>query len=1598
MSSFEDELNELKIRLPGSCEISFSHDDELSRFLKSQNPSWKERGSVSSIPIARVPRLFLQNSEITLNLEERYKAIQTGEVGEKTIFEKLMKLKDLNLDGGTLIFPNVDGNHFCSQEAKVEIDFIVVDTRKGVFVVSVKNARQIMESTLVESMQKHVNFVRLLRDFNKCIGAMTIPVHGVVCSLKRQVSILKLKQKGYWSDTEPCEQRFVFQPVENDNFGASWNIMLDTVPNVQESESEELHKLVCRLAILNSMEGTLACLHKRFESNTIQQMKFNKREAAHVLKKTLSESVNCQENECAEIASDLLKIKMEQKASRGKDSRKQSLILWTNEQLNVIRRIHAALKKHNSSRDGLRLLVAGPKGSGKTLLLCYVAELAKLVLASKIKGRDSKIVLCDGRFGGTLILFERLVESFKNRGISVVPRCLQLESELKSYDVVLIDEYVHRFDREHVSNLAHKQHCIMFTSDKTAISETNCLPEFEKLQLFSTLRSTVELAIFVENFRKQGNKDVLLPLQVKHNFHGQEPIVKVHHTAVEDDPEQKLFAKEASETILQVLQESRGLETILVTPFVHPITLSKIMSKLSEENIQFEYRNPHDYMSKSSSREKICKGLQFHGILKTSGVAGESPTSATRYPVVVFGTGNYVDGVEFGSVVVLIEKSLPHFWHCFMYGSLFTAFSRATTKLVAVVNDIIEAPILEKQTLHDSVPEFWSSLSSKNVTRKAYTWVKAKSSDFGREVLSVVEKLPCSEHPILIVGRCPNTVDIVEVDAPVTGKLMSIQNKKIFRWFKLPNENLLAVIENLKDIIGYFGNLLNQDFSSLLLAMDSEIEYVNVLNTMEQHTLLYFMLEKQLEKSPIVLLTYSSFNIAYQESEFHLLCNFLTQQAEKSVSSRNQESKKGSQLILEKTTEEPRLQTEKQMVHKQSLCEVQESRGVIEFIECTPSQEAICNLNNSLELLYRDYENRLNSSKVEDLCKLREKIAEIAFKVADTYFCVYLDNKYQEEAYFNFNCFIHYFTKSLNFNPRLLESNERVKKYLEQTKELNLFRKIENRNQEVKKILDDGNVQNAIATKVLDDKIRGSPCYDLIKFKSNCILLDKKEKLCHQSVLGAINATYLAGHEKVSLLMNPGVYEEPRTILLGSEDPLAMPCEVDIVGNWVPVADNDSLSKWIAKDSPIVIQNVVRGTKDPISHIFWQHTFQLDLGSLSLTRVTVRNWQPLERCVVFSGYASEFRATQCSFKSKCGAAISLHDHSKVFIEKCRFVDTYGAVFVSSERTSVNSLRPYRGEGHLAMSDCLVDQTNVVGIELREDITASIENCSIQNCSFQAISAILGAKVTVVKCHLKRNAFRNTPNEGAIQLSHTKSKLLNTVIINQSGNGVVTEWGEAILDNVSISNCNLAGVLVGGECTVLNSSIQNCAMGMCISPDGLLKMKGNQVSRCRNKVFRMPRSRAPIEEDVEVDPGLSRVLDGISNLLVDRENAIAFLEQRKKVAEELEKETTVLDFVSGSRKHCVLNCAYCTSNIYSVRSSCILCQRCEVRVFCSKACFEKGAETHKKFCDVIIDVISRYEKLTNNEAGNSKTFQSEQEKPKKKGATKSRKNFSRNRKR
>ena len=404
VEKFYQELEGLQLQMPGSGgeTVSFSANDILLNMVRKQYPDWRNQGEKTSVPPARIPKLFLHNLQMEKSLEKTFKSTQKGDEAEKQLYKNFMEC-DFSGQPGFIVFPNYDGSHlFQTQIAKVEIDMILVHQIKGVFIFNVKNVggKSATSNKMEEDIVKHRKFIQMLIQFDDAFAESGIPVHTVVCNFHDATHRFKeLASK----TTANGNKTIVFNQDElgSSNFPKIWDRVITKIENESTLSSLKLDILVARLIALSSIESSLALIHEQMESGYLQSVGSKKPLETHI-KSCLPDQ------ESAETITALSKTKNQ----KGREK----YILWTKDQMKVISKVYEHFIA--PSEKGLRLLVSGCKGSGKTMLLIFLAQLIQQILESRGRSQYGDVLVCEAS-ASCPVLLEHLKQRFASTKIAV---------------------------------------------------------------------------------------------------------------------------------------------------------------------------------------------------------------------------------------------------------------------------------------------------------------------------------------------------------------------------------------------------------------------------------------------------------------------------------------------------------------------------------------------------------------------------------------------------------------------------------------------------------------------------------------------------------------------------------------------------------------------------------------------------------------------------------------------------------------------------------------------------------------------------------------------------------------------------------------------------------------------------------------------------------------------------------------------------------------------------------------------------------------------------------------------------------------------------
>ena len=375
---FFKELDTFNFRMPGNANIPFSENQTFLQMIEQQYPRWKDPGKITSVPVARVPKMFLHGSQLEKLLQEQLKSLSKGDEGEIKLYRLFM---DGNFMGqpGAIVFPNFDGSLiFDSQVAKVEIDMVLIHSKKGIFVFNVKNqgGKGTSVREVEEDIDKHSKFIRMLKNYKSTEDKCFTPIHTVVCDFSNE----KTKFANLETNNENTGEHIIVlnkKDLETANFIKTWIFRIAKISDVVWNTS--LDVLVGRLIALASIEGSTSLIHEQMTTGVLQSTK-NK----EYLEYQLGSLGNNQK----------LKEPVFEHSEVESRKGKKRFILWTKAQMAVIAKVFNHVT--TSPDRGLRLLVTGGRGTGKTMLLVLLAKMVQSIKEFQTGERTSRTMIMEG--------------------------------------------------------------------------------------------------------------------------------------------------------------------------------------------------------------------------------------------------------------------------------------------------------------------------------------------------------------------------------------------------------------------------------------------------------------------------------------------------------------------------------------------------------------------------------------------------------------------------------------------------------------------------------------------------------------------------------------------------------------------------------------------------------------------------------------------------------------------------------------------------------------------------------------------------------------------------------------------------------------------------------------------------------------------------------------------------------------------------------------------------------------------------------------------------------------------------------------------------
>ena len=364
---FFEELDNFQFSTRAGSIVSFYDNEKMLKLLRQQCPNWEEK--VSSVPIGRVPLLFLQNTQMSTQQQEMFKFLQKGERGESKVYQILMHDERQK---GMLVFPNLNGTKiFKSRIAQVEIDTVIAHATKGFFVFVVKRsgARGLSIRQLQGDLDQQCNFICLLIEYGQTNSDRSMPIYPVVCWLHDD-NKERFQSLSFNGETDILILSKTDLTMEN--FSLEWGRYLAGLPN-HNIDKDVFDLRVARLVALMLRDGSGAIIHNKMNTNYMQAFRKNKlqfKDFDYPLKSIM------------------------EKASQIKFGGRERIVLWTVEQIEIIKRVVDHLRNPDQT-GSLRLIVDGCKGSGKTMLLLFFAKIAHQVLLLRADQEDREDLCAD---------------------------------------------------------------------------------------------------------------------------------------------------------------------------------------------------------------------------------------------------------------------------------------------------------------------------------------------------------------------------------------------------------------------------------------------------------------------------------------------------------------------------------------------------------------------------------------------------------------------------------------------------------------------------------------------------------------------------------------------------------------------------------------------------------------------------------------------------------------------------------------------------------------------------------------------------------------------------------------------------------------------------------------------------------------------------------------------------------------------------------------------------------------------------------------------------------------------------------------------------
>ena len=374
------------------------------------------------------------------------------------------------------------------------------------------------------------------------------------------------------------------------------------------------------------MAESSSLVHQKIVSNDIQAIQVEESNLEPIIADQIDKIFPEEE---AQLQQDLITTSktLYKKSNRGKIS----VILWTREQLEIIGAVFKGLTDQSKESKPIRIHVIGAKGTGKTMLMVHLAQLARCIYHKK--PTDDQVVVCDASENAK-ILFSNLEQSFQGSGIKLM-KCIPEVSEIIEKGIIFVDEDPFNFlsgDAKISSWIDTEAHLCVFSSTNVTTAETarNLIPFY----LSYIMRSTKQVQIFTNNYMwNSKSMDMDFHGLPSHTLDGtnRPDIIYVPSTNAPTNAtnasELQPFMEKCVETVMRYSALSSSI--LVIYDFISTKCLIEILSILETKqvelssiclNINSDKKGRNIYQSFEWSRLTRSTGVSFKLLLLCSSV------------------------------------------------------------------------------------------------------------------------------------------------------------------------------------------------------------------------------------------------------------------------------------------------------------------------------------------------------------------------------------------------------------------------------------------------------------------------------------------------------------------------------------------------------------------------------------------------------------------------------------------------------------------------------------------------------------------------------------------------------------------------------------------------------------------------------------------------------------------------------------------------------------------------------------------------------------------------------------------------------------------